>query len=89
MDLIEDGTNGLLYEYGDVEAFARQVTHLMADASLRQTLSAVARPSVEAYRLETVLPVVMDRYLSAVDGSSLWTELSDRRRPMNGQDASR
>ena len=69
VDLIEDGTNGLLYEYGDVEACARQVTRLMADASLRQTLSAVARASAEAYRLETVLPIVMDRYLSTLDGS--------------------
>ena len=68
VDLIEDGANGLLYAYGDAEACARQIARLMADASLRQALSAAARVRAEAYRLETVLPVVMDRYLSATDG---------------------
>lgn len=70
VDLIEDGTDGLLYKFGDADACARQVARLMADASLRQALSAAARARVEAYRLETVLPVVMDRYLSLVDGGS-------------------
>ena len=68
VDLIVEGANGLLYAYGDAEACARQVARLMANASLRQALSAAARTSAEAYRLETVLPAVMDRYLSASDG---------------------
>ena len=41
----------------------------MADVSLRQTLSAAAQARAGAYRLETVLPEVMNRYLSIVDGN--------------------
>ena len=55
VDLIEDGADGLLYEYGDTEACAKQVARLMADASLRQALSAAARVRAASYRLETVL----------------------------------
>ena len=68
VDLIEDGANGLLYPYGDANACAGQVARLMTDASLRRELSAAARVRAGSYRLETVLPVVMDRYLSALDG---------------------
>ena len=67
-DLIEDSEDGLLYEYGDADACAGQVARLMADASLRQALSTAARSTAEAYRLETVLPEVMDRYLSVSEG---------------------
>jgi len=68
-DLIEDGEDGLLYEYGDADACAGQVARLMGDAALQRKLSEAARVRAASYRLETVLPEVMDRYLSIVDGN--------------------
>ena len=69
-DLIEDGKSGLLYPYGDADACAGQVARLMEDISLRQKLSDAARVRAASYRLESVLPEVMDRYLSILDGES-------------------
>jgi glycosyltransferase EpsD len=67
-DLIEDGVSGLLYEYGNARDCAEKLRQLMDAPALCQALSAAARARAGAYRLETVLPVVMDRYLSALDG---------------------
>ncbi len=67
-DLIKDGSSGLLYPYGDSAALAGQVVRLMGDATLRQSLSAAARARAGAYRMEAVLPGVMDRYLSVLEG---------------------
>jgi glycosyltransferase involved in cell wall biosynthesis len=68
VDLIEDGVSGLLYEYGNARDRAEKLRRLMDAPALRQALSAAARARAEAYRLDAVLPVVMDRYLSALDG---------------------
>jgi len=69
-DLIEDGEDGLLYEYGDADACAGQVARLMGDAALQRKLSEAARVRAASYRLETVLPEVMDRYLSILEEKS-------------------
>lgn len=63
-DLIEDGKTGLLYPYGDAAACAAQLRILMGDETLRGNLRGNARSSVERYRLDTVLPEVMGRYLN-------------------------
>ncbi len=65
-DLIEDGQTGLLYPYGDVAACAAQIGRLMEDAALRSELTRNAKESVAAYGLDSVLPVVMNQYRSAV-----------------------
>ena len=70
VDLIEDGKSGLLYEYGDADACAGQVARLMGDAALQRKLSEAARVRAASYRLETVLPEVMDRYLSILEEKS-------------------
>ena len=67
VDLIEEGRNGLLYEYGNVDACAGQLQRLIGDPGLRQSLAAAARASVEAYRLDAVQSVVMSQYLSTLD----------------------
>lgn len=54
-DIIKDGKNGLLVENGDVEAMARTLEKAMADASLRQQLSAEARRVLADYSEEAVM----------------------------------
>ena len=78
-DLIEDGVNGMLYEYGNAGDCAEKLRRLMDDPALRQALSTAARARAEAYRLETVLPGVMDRYLSVLDGGSRRVGFTDLR----------
>ena len=69
-DLIEDSEDGLLYEYGDADACAGQVARLMGDAALQRKLSEAARVRAASYRLDSVLPEVMDRYLSILEEKS-------------------
>lgn len=64
-DLITDGQSGLLYPYDDEAAFAAAVRRLLASPEEAAALGAAAREAVEAYRLDRVLPQVMDLYLSA------------------------
>ena len=64
VDLITDGENGLLYPYGDASSCASCVERLLSDAALRERLENRAATSVERYRLERVLPEVMEAYLS-------------------------
>ena len=58
-DLIKDGKTGLLYPYGDAEACAETVRHLMSSGELRRSLGSAARACAEQYRLETVMPEVI------------------------------
>ncbi len=58
-DLIMDGETGLLYPYGDAEAFAETVRQLMSSGELRRSLGSAAREYAEQYRLETVMPEVI------------------------------
>ena len=78
-DLIEDGVSGLLYEYGNARDCAEKLRRLMDAPALRQALSAAARARAGAYRLEAVLPLVMDRYLSALDGGGRRAGFTDPR----------
>ena len=65
-DLISDGVTGLLYPYGDETAFAHAVQLLLDAPEQAAAMGAAARESVEAYRLDRVLPQVMELYLSAL-----------------------
>jgi len=59
VDLIEDGTTGLLYDYGDAKQCAEKIRRLMDEPSLRDTLAANARQSVQRFDLNRVLPTVL------------------------------
>ena len=61
-DLIREGETGLLYPFGDEEAFVRQVTRLSVDAALGDSLAANAKAEVLQYGLDEVLPQVMAAY---------------------------
>jgi len=64
VDLIRDGENGLLYPYGDSDACAERIGKLAASPEWRTHLGEQARVSVEPYRLERVMPIVWDAYMS-------------------------
>ncbi len=68
-DLIENGENGLLYEYGDVEGLAECIGRLLDSPELRNKFAANAVPSVEQYGLEQVFPVVMGKYERAMENT--------------------
>lgn len=61
-DLIRDGENGLLFPYGDVSACAGAIRRLREDTALARELGAQAREDSEQYRLEAVLPQVLEAY---------------------------
>ena len=62
--------NGLLYPYGDAKAFAAAVKRLVSDATLRAELGQAGREKMQRYALDAVLPQVMDRYLSVMEGKT-------------------
>lgn len=66
-DLIEDGTTGLLYPYGDEKACAEQIMRLTTSAQLRRELAQNAKANMEQYGLDRVLPVVWARYAALVN----------------------
>lgn len=73
-DLIEHGETGLLFPYGDVECCAQQILTLVEDPGLCATLGRGAKEAVEGYRLEQVLPLVMERYESLLSDAAAHTE---------------
>lgn len=66
-DLICHGKSGLLYPYGDAAACARQIQTLMDDPLLAQGLGRAGRQAIEPFRLDTVLPQVMEEYDRLLD----------------------
>lgn len=67
-DLIRDGLNGLLFPYGDARACAGAIRRLWEDKALAEALGRQAREDSGQYRLETVLPQVLEAYQSVVPG---------------------
>lgn len=65
-DLIQHEVNGLLFPYNDVNAFVGQLSRLLESRSLRKAIGDTAKASIFPYRLEAVLPNVMQKYLSVV-----------------------
>lgn len=64
-DLVAEGETGLLFPYDDEAAFAAAVRRLTEDSALRAQMGRAGRQQVQRYRLDTVLPQVMELYLSA------------------------
>lgn len=65
VDLIREAETGLLYPYGDVDAFAKQVSRLLDDRALADRLAAQARKCVSEYDASIARPQVMRYYLEA------------------------
>lgn len=65
-DLLREGDSGLLYPYGDTDAFVHQVIRLLDAPALRASLGSRAAESVFPYALENVLPQVIAEYETLV-----------------------
>lgn len=63
-DIIKDEENGLIVPDGDIQALADAMMRLMANESLRQTMSVEARKVTETYSEE----VVMRKWVSLFEG---------------------
>jgi glycosyltransferase involved in cell wall biosynthesis len=61
-EVLTDGTDGVLYPPGDVEALARAMRRLRADAPLRARLGANARRRAEQFSPEAAAATVMSLY---------------------------
>jgi len=61
-DLVDDGTTGLLYTYGDARGCAETVRRLRGDPELKDSVCTHARDGVERYALDSALPQVLARY---------------------------
>ena len=61
-DLIRPEETGLLFPYGDSDAFAAQIRRLLEEKDLAGTLGRQAAQAVQAYSLPEVFPVVMGVY---------------------------
>ena len=66
-DIIKDEENGLIVPDGDIQALADAMMRLMANESLRQTMSVEARKVTETYSEE----VVMGKWVSLFSGLAL------------------
>lgn len=63
-DILTDGTDGFLVEFGNKEEFARKLSLLMADQELRQKMGEAAFERSKDFTLDKVMPY--------------WTELFDQ-----------
>lgn len=64
-DLVTEGETGLLFPYDDETAFSAAVRRLATDSALRTQMGRAGWQQVQRYRLDDVLPRVMELYLSA------------------------
>lgn len=63
LDVVSDGSNGLLFPAGDEERLTEQLRRLLTDADLRGTLSRAARQSVrERFDLNRICPLFLRLY---------------------------
>ena len=62
-DLVKDGINGFLYPDGDTDAFVSAVMKLYSDSTLCSRMGDQGMIIMEQYKLDAVLPEVMDVYL--------------------------
>lgn len=70
VDLIQDGVNGLIYPYGNVENCAAKLNTLIESEHLRGRLSQNAKADSARYSLKRVLPEVVDWYAAACPSGS-------------------
>ena len=66
-DLIDDGSTGLLYDYGDARMCADRVRMLIEDTELRRRIGGQAAGSVAQFGIDSVLPVAAAYYGAAAD----------------------
>lgn len=66
-DLLEDGKTGLLFPYDDDSAFIAAVQQLLDHPEQAAAMGAAAHERVQQYSLDTVLPQVMQLYLSVLE----------------------
>lgn len=65
-DLIENGVSGFLFPFGDSAALAAHIRTLCSDRARSTAMGMAARQQVLPYGLETVLPQVLQEYLSCL-----------------------
>jgi glycosyltransferase involved in cell wall biosynthesis len=65
-EMIDDGSSGLLYPPGDVDALAEALRRLAADAGLRARLAAAGREKAREFAPETIAAKVTDVYRSVL-----------------------
>lgn len=61
-DLVRDGENGFLFPWSDTQACAQAIIKLASDPQLRRAFGDAGARAVEKYKLEHVLPQVMEAY---------------------------
>lgn len=61
-DLVTEGETGLLYPFGEMEAYCRQVQRLYQDRTLGWSLGQRGKSNMERYQLSVVLDEVMKWY---------------------------
>lgn len=61
VDLVNSSTNGILYEYNDLEGFCEAVRKLSADKQMQERMGQAGQVKVQKYRLEKVLPENMKK----------------------------
>ncbi len=66
-DLVDDGVNGFLYDYDDIDGFTEAVETLYADRENARRMGEAGRKRAESYTLGRVLPQVMKNYIKAIE----------------------
>lgn len=62
-DLVDEGITGYLFPYDDEKAFANAIEKLMDDPAAAKEMGRKGCEKAQVYKLENVLPVVMEEYL--------------------------
>lgn len=62
-DLVQHGVTGYLFPYNDEEAFARAVEALIENRALRKAMGENGQRFAASFRIQRVLPTVMQEYL--------------------------
>jgi glycosyltransferase involved in cell wall biosynthesis len=62
--VVENGRNGLLSDYGDVETFADSIQKLMSDISLWQSMSDISSEAAKVYHWYIISDRIIELYQS-------------------------
>ena len=61
-DLVEEGANGYLFEYNDINSFSSILNNLSEDVRLREDLGKHSKELSQKYSLENVFPEIVSIY---------------------------